>query len=91
MEQVITGNTANTARRARRAHPRVRPGILRRPLRRGLLAALQGLLAVFVAGYPFLRLGLLGPVPEGHALEAAGGVVAGMLALALFVLEGDEP
>lgn len=84
MEQVITCNTARPARHAVR---RARSGALRRRLHHGLLAALQGLLAVFVAGYPFLRLGLLGPVPEGYALEAAGGMAAGILALVLFVLE----
>lgn len=88
MEQVIR---FNGTRRARRAGNRAGSGPLRHRLHRVLLAALQCLLVVFVLAYPLLRLGYLGPVPDGHALEAAGGLATGMLALAVFVLERKEP
>lgn len=88
MEQVIP---FDGTRRARRAERRAGSGALRHRLRRVLLAALQSLLAAFVLAYPLLRLGYLGPVPDGHALEAAGGLAAGMLALVVFMLERNEP
>lgn len=77
------------------ASPRVRwntrPAFLRRAVRAlhaGVLAALAVLLGAFVAGYPLLRLGLLGPVPEGYAIEMAVAVPAAVLGALALLLEG---
>lgn len=84
MEQVIHAN------RPGRWLARGRVGSfrkLRRALHRGILTALVALLGAFVLTYPALRLGYLGPVPEDFAMEAAIGLVAGLLAAAGCLLE----
>lgn len=58
-----------------------------RVLHRAALGALVALLGLFVGVYPLLRLGYLGPIPEGYALEMGFGIVTGLLATVSFLLE----
>lgn len=58
-----------------------------RVLYRAALGALVALLGAFVGAYPLLRLGYLGPTPEGYALETGFGIVTGLLATISFLLE----
>lgn len=88
MERVISNRHLRVAGRAAMRVPRDRD--VSRALRGILLAALQVVLGAFVVTYPLLRLGYLGSVPEGYDFEAAFALVAGVMAAALFVLEGRK-
>lgn len=63
---------------------------IRRVLHHGTLAVLLAILAGFVSTYPLLRLGYVGPVPEGYAMEAALGMICALLGAALCLLEGGR-
>lgn len=58
-----------------------------RVLHHAVLGALVALLGAFVAAYPLLRLGYLGPIPEGYVLETGFGIATGLLATVSFLLE----
>lgn len=58
-----------------------------RVLHRAAVGALVALLGAFTGAYPLLRLGYLGPMPEGYALEMGLGIATGLLAAVAFCLE----
>lgn len=58
-----------------------------RALQRAALGALVALLGAFLGAYPLLRLGYLGPIPDGYALETGFAIVTGLLATVSFLLE----
>lgn len=86
MARVINGLPSRSAIRARPGIPSTQRAA--RALHRVAFAALSALLGTFVAVYPLLRLGHLGPVPEGQAVEIAFGLAAGFLATVVLLLEG---
>lgn len=58
-----------------------------RVLHRAALGALVALLGAFTGAYPLLRLGYLGPMPEGYVLEMGFGIATGLLAAVAYFLE----